>query len=407
MEDFLYSYNQPKKFGKYDLFLDGKVTVNELVYKILTEEGEYQNIDIAEKVKEIESRLQTHFTFEHVDELPTEGKATVIYLVPNDETSGDKDSYNEYMWDKKHEKFELIGSGTYAQQKAELDAESDRAKKAEETLTTNLAKEVTDRTKAVSDEEKRAKDAEKVLTDDLAQEIEDREADVDAEEQRATKAEGELSARIKTIEDYKINTRVNKIETDLPAEVSRAKKAEEALQAQITALVSKVETLQKDVVVLELPNCEIHNETVSQEYIVGSESKIVTVTVNVAKGTMAEENTVANVTVGEIQDTMGVTISQLGALSGTKEIVYILGETKTIETSSVTNQDGSITETTTTTPYTHKLPITVVVSGGHKEPSVSVTFGDKTEEAGTPTENTVIIPAPQPEEPETPTEPTE
>ena len=163
MEDFLYAYNQPKKFGKYDLFLDGKITVNELVYKTLTEEGEYQNIDIAEKVKEIEGRLQTHFTFEHVSELPTEGKETVIYLVPNDEKSGDKDSYNEYMWVKKEENgegvFELIGSGTYAQQKAELDAESDRAKAAEKVLTENLAQEVKDRTKAVSDEEKRAKEA--------------------------------------------------------------------------------------------------------------------------------------------------------------------------------------------------------------------------------------------------------
>jgi hypothetical protein len=280
MEDFLYSYNQPKQFGKYDLFLDGKVTVNELVYKIITEEGEYQNIDIAEKVKEIEGRLQTHFTFEHVDELPTEGKATVIYLVPNDENSGDKDSYNEYMWDETNKKFELIGSGTYAQQKAELDAESDRAKAAEQ-----------------------------VLTENLAQEVKDREADVDAEEQRATKAEGELSARIKTVEDYNINDRVNKIETDLPVEVSRAKKAEEALQSQITTLESTVETLQKAVVVLELPNCEILNETESQEYSVGDESKTVTVTVNAQKGTMTVGNTVANVKVNEIQDSMDVTIS--------------------------------------------------------------------------------------------------
>lgn len=378
MEDFLYSYNQPKQFGKYDLFLDGKVTVNELVYKIITEEGEYQNIDIAEKVKEIESRLQTHFTFEHVDELPTEGKATVIYLVPNDENSGDKDSYNEYMWDETNKKFELIGSGTYAQQKAELDAESDRAKAAEQ-----------------------------VLTENLTQEVKDREADVDAEEQRATKAEGELSARIKTVEDYKINDRVNKIETDLPAEVSRAKKAEEELQSQITTLKSTVETLQKAVVVLELPNCEILNETVSQAYIVGDESKTVTVTVNAAKGTMAVGNTVANVKVNEIQDSMGVTISQLGALSGSKKMSYTLGQTKTIDTSSVTNQDGSTTVTTTTTPYTHKLPITVEVSDGHKTPSVSVTFGDKIEEAGTPTTQTETIPAPQPEEPVTPTEPTE
>jgi hypothetical protein len=198
MEDFLYSYNQPKKFGKYDLFLDGKVTVNELVYKILTEEGEYQNIDIAEKVKEIEGRLQTHFTFEHVDELPTEGKETVIYLVPNEDNSGDKDSYNEYMWDETNKKFELIGSGTYAQQKAELEAETDRAKEAEKTLTNNLAQEVSDR-----------KSADSTL-----------DGKISTENLRATKAEGELSSqigglstRIKTIEDYDIDNRAKELKT--------------------------------------------------------------------------------------------------------------------------------------------------------------------------------------------------
>lgn len=152
MEDFLYSYNQPKQFGKYDLFLDGKITANEVVYKILTEKGEYQNIDIAEKVKEIESRLQTHFTFEHVDVLPAKGEPTVIYLVPNADTSDNpdtKDKYDEYMWDEEHQKFELIGSGSYAQQKAELDKE-----------------------------------------------IADRKADVDAEEKRATAAEGTLDKKI-------------------------------------------------------------------------------------------------------------------------------------------------------------------------------------------------------------------
>ncbi len=33
MEDFLYPYNQPKQFGKYDLFLDGKIVANEVVTK--------------------------------------------------------------------------------------------------------------------------------------------------------------------------------------------------------------------------------------------------------------------------------------------------------------------------------------------------------------------------------------
>lgn len=33
MEDFLYAYNQPKKFGKYDLILDGKIIADEVVTK--------------------------------------------------------------------------------------------------------------------------------------------------------------------------------------------------------------------------------------------------------------------------------------------------------------------------------------------------------------------------------------
>lgn len=146
MEDFLYAYNQPKKFGKYDLFLDGKITANEFVYKVLTEDKEIESINLADKIKEIESKLQTHFTFETVTELPTEGKETVIYLVANDDKSGDKDGYNEYMWVKEKGGFELIGSGTYAKQQADLQAEIDRASAAEKILTDNLAKEIKDRT---------------------------------------------------------------------------------------------------------------------------------------------------------------------------------------------------------------------------------------------------------------------
>lgn len=436
MEDFLYAYNQPKKFGKYDLFLDGKITANEIVYKVLTEDNDIENINLADKVKELESRLQTHFTFddkyETYNELQTafgEGslKETVIYIVKNETNSDDPDSrdnYNEYMivTDKDGNKsLELIGSGSFEKQQADLQAEIDRASAAEKVLTDNLAQEVTERKDGdtaldgkISAEQKRASAAETVLTDNLAQEVIDRtsadtalhEKIVD-EKERATEKEEELSARIKTIEDYNINTRVNEIETEFPKEVSRAKEAEEALQSQIATLESTIDSLQKAVVVLELPNCEIHNETVSQEYIVGDESKFVTISIHAQKGTMTVGNVAAIVTVNELQNSMDVTISQFGVLSGSKEIIYTLGQTETIDTSSVTNQDGSTTVTKTTTPYTHKLPITVIVSGGHKTPSVSVSFGDKTEEAGTPTIQIETIPAPQPEEPEIPTESTQ
>jgi len=202
MEDFLYAYNQPKKFGKYDLILDGKIIANEVVYKVLTEDNEIENINLADKVKELESRLQTHFTFETVTELPTEGKETVIYLVANDEESGDKDSYNEYMWVKEKGGFELIGSGTYAQQKADLQAEIDRASAAETVLTDNLAKEVTDRTDAdtalntkIEAETERATEAEEVLTDNLAQEVTDR---TDADTALDEKIDKEIEDRTDT-----------------------------------------------------------------------------------------------------------------------------------------------------------------------------------------------------------------
>lgn len=211
MEDFLYSYNQPKKFGKYDLFLDGKVTVNELVYKILTEEGEYQNIDIAEKVKEIEGRLQTHFTFEHVSELPTEGKETVIYLVPNAKTSGDKDSYNEYMWVKEENGegvFELIGSGTYAQQKAELDKEIADRTAADTTLNTKIDDTKTALQKEIDDDVK-VETTNRTNADSVL------DGKISSETTRATGEEGKLSKRIETIEGYDIDNRANELKSRL------------------------------------------------------------------------------------------------------------------------------------------------------------------------------------------------
>lgn len=186
MEDFLYAYNQPKKFGKYDLILDGKIIADEVVYKVLTEDNDIENINLADKVKELESRLQTHFTFETVTELPTEGKETVIYLVANDEESGDKDSYNEYMW-VKGKGFELIGSGTYAQQQADLQAEIDRASAAEKVLTDNLAQEVTDRT-----------DADTALN-----------TKIEAETERATEKEASIDAELAKRVPYALYKSVN------------------------------------------------------------------------------------------------------------------------------------------------------------------------------------------------------
>ena len=96
-----YCWNQPKKYERYDLYLDGKIKADDFVYRTKDESGEISTTTLSEKIDEIESRLQTHFTFKHVEKLPTEGEETVIYLVPNAETSGDKDGYDEYMWVKK------------------------------------------------------------------------------------------------------------------------------------------------------------------------------------------------------------------------------------------------------------------------------------------------------------------
>jgi hypothetical protein len=123
-----YCWNQPIKHGKYDFYLDGKLTANEVVYKTLSESGKKENVDLDTKIKEIEKRLDVHFTFQTVTELPEVGEETVIYLKRNDETSADPDAidtYNEYMWVKDKGAYELIGSGTYEKQKADLEAEID------------------------------------------------------------------------------------------------------------------------------------------------------------------------------------------------------------------------------------------------------------------------------------------
>ena len=217
----LYCWNQPKKYGRYDLYLDGKIKADDFVYRTKDESGEIIPIKISEKFEELENRLETHFTFDNsyktYDELEVAFanrmlKESVIYVVTNETTSDDpdrRDVYNEYMI--MGGKLELIGSGSYAKQQADLD------------------KEIADRIADVDAEEKRAKDEEKRIEEKLDQEIEDRIADVDAEEERATKAENELSTRIKTIEDYDIDSRVKQLEIDLPAETSRAQEEENNL----------------------------------------------------------------------------------------------------------------------------------------------------------------------------------
>ena len=199
-----YCWNQPKKYERYDLYLDGKIKADDFVYRTKDESGEIIPIKISEKFEELENRLETHFTFDNsyktYDELEVAFanrmlKESVIYVVTNETTSDDpdrRDVYNEYMI--MGGKLELIGSGSYAKQQADLDKE-----------------------------------------------IEDRIADVDAEEERATNAENELSTRIKTIEDYDIDSRVKQLEIDLPAETSRAQEEENILLNKFTDYTTTVD----------------------------------------------------------------------------------------------------------------------------------------------------------------------
>jgi hypothetical protein len=176
----------------------------------------------------LENRLETHFTFDNsyktYDELEVafatrKLKESVIYIVTNETTSDDpdrRDVYNEYMI--MGGKLELIGSGSYEKQKADLDkeiadriadvnAEEKRAKDEEKRIEEKLDQEIEDRIADVNAEEERAKSEEERIEKKLDQEIEDRIADVDAEEERATKAESELKNDI----DKEVELRTSQI----------------------------------------------------------------------------------------------------------------------------------------------------------------------------------------------------
>ena len=414
MEDFLYAYNQPKKFGKYDLFLDGKIAANEVVYKVLTEDNDIENINIADKVKELESKLLTHFTFETVTELPTEGKETVIYLVANDEGSGDKDSYNEYMWVKEKGGFELIGSGSYAKQQADLDkeiadriadvnAEETRAKEAEKVLTDKLTKEVEDRTNAdttldekITDEKERAEGVEKVLTDNLAQEIADRIANVNEEESRATEKEGELSTAIeqevtnRTNADDVLDKKIDETNSVLTTQISDITKeggtidskisvAEEELTNKISTLESTIDELKKSIVLLELPNYSINKSSTFTD--TEGDNQSYTVLLDMPKGSLIKGNNTTEVKINdEIIGDFIFNIDDLGIItSNQQQFSYKLSDeiiTTSTTDEGVLQDDGStlITTTTTTTTTPRQLLITIGISGTHKESTLDIDF---------------------------------
>ena len=226
---------------------------------------------MSEKIDEIEDRLATHFTFNTdyatITDLESafnngELKETVIYIVKNETVSDNpdsRDSYNEYMVvtvkdeeGNETKTLELIGSGSYAKHEIDVKVETDRATAREneiqsvydsitgysfekladgskQNIDNRIKQEIEDRIADVSAEEDRATEKENALDqkiDDTKTALEEK---IYAEEKRAIEVENELSVRIKTIEDYDIDSRVKQLEIDLPAETSRAQKEENNL----------------------------------------------------------------------------------------------------------------------------------------------------------------------------------
>ena len=142
-----YCWNQPKHYGQYDLYLDGKIKADEFVYRIKNKEtGKIESFSVTDEIETINEKLKTHFTFDttfkNYADLETafnngDLQETVIYVIENENVSDDpdsKDKYNEYMVisvvngdGSTTKKLELIGSGSFAKQNSDLIAEKERA----------------------------------------------------------------------------------------------------------------------------------------------------------------------------------------------------------------------------------------------------------------------------------------
>ena len=240
-----YCWNQPKKYGRYDLYLDGKIKADDFVYRTKdAESGEIISTTLSEKIDEIEDRLATHFTFNTdyatITDLESafnngELKETVIYIVKNETVSDNPDSidsYNEYMVvtvkdeeGNETKTLELIGSGSYAKHEIDVKVETDRAIGEEERIEEKLDQEITTRTAQIDGLNQEAKEN--------RNRIEKLESEVSTEITRASQAENKLSARIETIEFYDIDNRVKQLEIDLPDEKERAEDEEKGIKDKL------------------------------------------------------------------------------------------------------------------------------------------------------------------------------
>lgn len=400
MEDFLYAYNQPKKFGKYDLFLDGKITANEIVYKHITkyEDGskEIDNIKLDDKIVELENKLETHFTFDNsystFQELEVafanrKLKDTVIYIVKNENTSDNPDNndmFNEHII--MGGKLELIGSGSYAKQQADLD------------------KEIADRIADVDAEETRAKETEEDIITKLTT-ITGYEFDEDL-----TSHDGNIDSRIKkeildrTNADTTLDKKIDETNSVLTTQISDITKeggtidskisvAKEELTNKISTLESTIDELKKSIVVLELPNQSINKSSIFTD--TEGDNQSYTVLLDMPKGSLIKGNNTTEVKIND--ETIGnfiFNIDDLGIItSNQQQFSYKLSD-EVITTSTtddgVLQDDGStlITTTTTTTTTPRQLLITIGISGTHKESTLDISFSTEKSIDQTHTETT-------------------
>ena len=135
MNNNLYCWNQPIVRGNYDFYLDGIIKAKNFngeinATNVMLTEGSGTSsddttvINLSEKIKQIDTKLQEHFKFEDVklndgqklEEVVTNPTTNKIYVVLSSNEENENDNYNEYVY--RDGQFELIGSGSYAQLKA-------------------------------------------------------------------------------------------------------------------------------------------------------------------------------------------------------------------------------------------------------------------------------------------------
>lgn len=143
----LYCWNQPKKYGRYDLILDGKISAKDIT---ITNGTGTDFVSLVDKINAIDSEMgfmhsydDTYKSFNELNEAFHQRKLKehVVYLVPNENTSSYKvngeevdryeeetgrdsykaeDKYDEYMIIKGQ--LELIGSGSYQRIRQDIEA---------------------------------------------------------------------------------------------------------------------------------------------------------------------------------------------------------------------------------------------------------------------------------------------